>query len=35
VLRAAIDSCLDGRSLKSREVALALRRREPVDRECL
>ena len=35
VLRAAIDSCLDGRSLKSREVALALRRREPVDRESL
>ena len=29
VLRAAIDSCLDGRSLKSREVALALRHREP------
>ena len=29
VLRAAIDVCLDGRSLKSREVALALRRREP------
>ncbi|MGC1522576.1 MAG: DNA repair protein RecO [Steroidobacteraceae bacterium] len=29
VLRAAIDACLDGRSLKSREVALALRRREP------
>jgi DNA repair protein RecO (recombination protein O) len=28
VLRAAIDACLDGRSLKSREVALALRRRE-------
>jgi DNA repair protein RecO (recombination protein O) len=28
VLRAAIDVCLDGRSLKSREVALALRRRE-------
>ncbi len=26
VLRAAIDACLDGRSLKSREVALALRR---------
>jgi hypothetical protein len=25
VLRAAIDSCLDGRSLKSREVMLALR----------
>jgi DNA repair protein RecO (recombination protein O) len=28
LLRAAIDACLDGRSLKSREVALALRRRE-------
>ena len=28
VLRAAIDVCLDGRSLKSREVALALRHRE-------
>jgi DNA repair protein RecO (recombination protein O) len=28
VLRAAIDTCLDGRSLKSREVALALRHRE-------
>jgi len=27
VLRAAIDACLDGRSLKSREVALALRHR--------
>ena len=26
VLRAAIDSCLDGRTLKSREVMLALRR---------
>ena len=35
VLRAAIDACLDGRSLKSREVALALRRREPADRESL
>ncbi len=31
VLRAAIDACLDGRTLKSREVALALRRREPVN----
>ena len=31
VLRAAIDACLDGRSLKSREVALALRHREPLD----
>ena len=30
VLRAAIDACLDGRSLKSREVALALRHRESV-----
>ena len=30
VLRAAIDACLDGRSLKSREVMLALRRREPL-----
>ncbi len=30
LLRAAIDACLDGRTLKSREVALALRRREPV-----
>ena len=29
VLRAAIDACLDGRSLKSREVAMALRQREP------
>ena len=28
VLRAAIDACLDGRTLKSREVALALRQRE-------
>jgi DNA repair protein RecO (recombination protein O) len=28
VLRSAIDVCLDGRSLKSREVALALRHRE-------
>jgi DNA repair protein RecO (recombination protein O) len=35
VLRAAIDACLDGRSLKSREVALALRQRErePVPQE--
>ncbi|MGO9934085.1 MAG: DNA repair protein RecO [Steroidobacteraceae bacterium] len=33
VLRAAIDVCLDGRSLKSREVMLALRRREPVPEE--
>ena len=30
VLRAEIDACLDGRSLKSREVALALRHRESV-----
>jgi DNA repair protein RecO (recombination protein O) len=29
LLRTAIDECLDGRSLKSREVALALRHREP------
>jgi DNA repair protein RecO (recombination protein O) len=29
LLRAAIDACLDGRSLKSREVMLALRQREP------
>jgi len=29
VLRAAIDACLDGRSLKSREVMLALRRHGP------
>jgi recombinational DNA repair protein (RecF pathway) len=29
VLRAAIDACLDGRSLKSREVMLALHHREP------
>ena len=29
VLRAAIDACLDGRPLKSREVMLALRHREP------
>jgi DNA repair protein RecO (recombination protein O) len=28
VLRSAIDACLEGRSLKSREVMLALRRRE-------
>jgi DNA repair protein RecO (recombination protein O) len=28
ILRAAIDECLDGRTLKSRDVALALRRRE-------
>ncbi|HEX3913763.1 MAG TPA: DNA repair protein RecO [Steroidobacteraceae bacterium] len=30
VLRAAIDVCLDGRTLKSREVMLALRYREPL-----
>jgi DNA repair protein RecO (recombination protein O) len=35
VLRAAIDACLDGRRLKSREVALALRHREPLPREGL
>jgi DNA repair protein RecO (recombination protein O) len=29
VLRAAIDACLDGRSLKSRDVMLALRRHGP------
>jgi DNA repair protein RecO (recombination protein O) len=32
VLRAAIDVCLDGRSLKSREVALALRQRDETAR---
>jgi DNA repair protein RecO (recombination protein O) len=32
VLRAAIDVCLDGRSLKSREVALALRHRDETAR---
>jgi DNA repair protein RecO (recombination protein O) len=30
MLRAAIDVCLDGRALKSREVMLALRHREPL-----
>jgi DNA repair protein RecO (recombination protein O) len=30
VLRAALDACLDGRPLKSREVMQALRRREPL-----
>jgi DNA repair protein RecO (recombination protein O) len=30
VLRTAIDACLDGRPLKSREVMLALRQREPM-----
>jgi hypothetical protein len=29
VLRAALDVCLDGRALKSREVMLAMRRRAP------
>ncbi len=29
VLRAALDACLDGRTLKSREVMLAMRRRAP------
>ncbi len=29
VLRVAIDACLEGKSLKSREVMIALRRREP------
>jgi DNA repair protein RecO (recombination protein O) len=33
VLRAAIDVCLDGRTLKSREVMLALRQREPLRQE--
>jgi DNA repair protein RecO (recombination protein O) len=33
VLRAAIDVCLDGRTLKSREVMLALRHREPLRQE--
>jgi len=33
VLRAAIDVCLDGRALKSREVMLALRHREPLRQE--
>lgn len=33
VLRAAIDICLDGRTLKSREVMLALRHREPLRQE--
>lgn len=35
VLRAAIDACLDGRPLKSREVMLALRRRESLHQEGL
>jgi recombinational DNA repair protein (RecF pathway) len=29
VLRVALDACLDGRPLKSREVMLAMRRRAP------
>lgn len=33
VLRAAIDVCLEGRALKSREVALALRHRDAPERE--
>jgi DNA repair protein RecO (recombination protein O) len=33
LLRAAIDVCLDGRPLKSREVMLALRHREPLRQE--
>ena len=33
VLRAAIDVCLDGRALKSREVMLALHHREPLRQE--
>jgi hypothetical protein len=33
VLRAAIDVCLDGRALKSREVLLALRQRESTRQE--
>jgi len=33
LLRAAIDVCLDGRALKSREVMLALRPREPLRQE--
>jgi DNA repair protein RecO (recombination protein O) len=33
LLRAAIDACLDGRALKSREVMLALRQREPARQE--
>jgi hypothetical protein len=33
VLRAALDACLDGRALKSREVMLAMRRRESLPRE--
>jgi DNA repair protein RecO (recombination protein O) len=33
VLRAALDACLDGRALKSREVMLAMRRRDSLPRE--
>jgi DNA repair protein RecO (recombination protein O) len=33
VLRVALDACLDGRALKSREVMLAMRRRETLHRE--
>jgi hypothetical protein len=33
LLRAAIDVCLDGRALKSREVMLALRPRDPLRQE--
>jgi DNA repair protein RecO (recombination protein O) len=33
LLRAAIDACLDGRALKSRQVMLALRQREPARQE--
>jgi DNA repair protein RecO (recombination protein O) len=33
VLRVALDACLDGRALKSREVMLAMRRRESLHRE--
>jgi recombinational DNA repair protein (RecF pathway) len=33
VLRAAIEVCLDGRPLKSREVMRALRHREPAPQE--
>jgi len=33
LLRAAIDACLDGRALKSREVMRALRQREPAQQE--
>jgi recombinational DNA repair protein (RecF pathway) len=33
LLRAAIEVCLDGRALKSREVMRALRQREPTQQE--